>query len=140
MNVGPRDKVLLASLDFHMARISSFIATRSALVALKSSSKLRWRASWHTPYAISHSTLMFRTWSFVYSQTVGQPGQRASVNNTLGNIMDFGVHDLDISSGIPVPLSVGMGPVGVLLLNEGPHEIMHYYEFQSGVNLACRCS
>ena len=71
MNVGPRDEVLLVSLDFHMARISSFMAIRSASVALKSSSESRQRASLYTPYVISHSTLMFRTWSFACSQTVG---------------------------------------------------------------------
>ena len=59
-------------------------------------------------------------------------GSKGPVNNALGNIMDFGVHNLDISSGIPVPLLVGMGPVRGLLLNEGPHEIMHYYKFQVG--------
>ena len=45
MNMGPRDEVLLLSLDFHMARISPFMPIRSALVALKSSSESRWRAS-----------------------------------------------------------------------------------------------
>ena len=59
-------------------------------------------------------------------------GLKGPVNNALGNIMDFRVHDLDILSGIPVPLSVGMGPVRGLLLNEGPHEIVYYHEFQVG--------
>ena len=43
MNVGPRDEVFLASLDFHIARISSFICMMSALVALKSSRESKWR-------------------------------------------------------------------------------------------------
>ena len=34
MNVGLRDEVFLASLDFHVARISSFIRMMSASVAL----------------------------------------------------------------------------------------------------------
>ena len=57
-------------------------------------------------------------------------GSKGPVDNALGNIMDFGVHDSDISPRIPVPLSVGMGPVGGLFLNEGPHEIVHYHELQ----------
>ena len=44
LNVGLRDKVLLLSLDFHMARIF-FMSIESASVALKSSNKSRWRAS-----------------------------------------------------------------------------------------------
>ena len=45
MNVGLRDEVFLMSLDFHMARMSSFIRIMSASVALKSSSEWRWRDS-----------------------------------------------------------------------------------------------
>ena len=37
MNVGPRDEVFLTSLDFHVAKISSFIHIISASVTLKSS-------------------------------------------------------------------------------------------------------
>ena len=36
MNVGLRDEVFLTSLDFHIAKISSFICIISASVALKS--------------------------------------------------------------------------------------------------------
>ena len=56
-NVGPRDKVFLASLDFHVAKISSFMRMISALVALKSSKESKWRDSLCMLYAISHSTL-----------------------------------------------------------------------------------
>ena len=45
VNVGLRDKVLLLSLDFHMARMLFFMSIKSASVALKSSSESRWRAS-----------------------------------------------------------------------------------------------
>ena len=45
MNVGPRDKVFLVSLDFHVARMLSFIRIMSASVALKSSSESRQRDS-----------------------------------------------------------------------------------------------
>ena len=45
VNVGLRDEVLLLSLDFHVARMLFFMSIKSASVALKSSSKLRWRAS-----------------------------------------------------------------------------------------------
>ena len=44
--------------------------------------------------------------------------------------MDFGVHNSDMSSGIPVPILVCMGPVRGLFLNEGPHEVVHYHELQ----------
>ena len=49
MNVGPRDKVLCLSLDFQVARMSSFSSIRSASVALKSFSELRHRASFEHP-------------------------------------------------------------------------------------------
>ena len=52
------------------------------------------------------------------------------VNNVLGDIMDLRVHNLDITSRIPVSISVLVGPVGGLFLNEGQHEIMHNHEFQ----------
>ena len=77
MNIGLRDEVFLASLDFHIAKISSFICIILASVALKSSNESRWRDSWCMPYAISHSTLNVRGLSLMYSHTVGQPGQRA---------------------------------------------------------------
>ena len=58
---------------------------------------------------------------------------KGPVNNVLGDIMDLGVHNPNIMSGVPVSILVLMGPVGGLFLNEGPHEIMHYHEF--GVRL-----
>ena len=79
MNVGPRDEVFLASLDFHVAKISSFICIISASVALKSSKESRWRDSLCILYAISNSTLRVRGLSLVYSHTVGQPGHRAQL-------------------------------------------------------------
>ena len=44
--------------------------------------------------------------------------------------MDLRVHNSDITSGILVSISVHVGPVGGLFLNEGPHEVMHYHELQ----------
>ena len=44
--------------------------------------------------------------------------------------MDLRVHNSYITSRIPVPILVSMGPVGGLFLNEGPHEIVHYHELQ----------
>ena len=52
------------------------------------------------------------------------------VNNVLGDIMDLRIHNLDTTSRVPVSISVLMGPVGGLFLNEGPHEIMHHHEFE----------
>ena len=49
VKVGPRDKVLCLSLDFQVVRMLSFSSTRSASVALKSSSESRHRASLNTP-------------------------------------------------------------------------------------------
>ena len=77
MNVGPRDKVFLMSLDFHVARISSFICMMSASVALKSSRESKWRDSLCMLYAMSHSMLRVKGLSLVYSHTVGRPGCRA---------------------------------------------------------------
>ena len=77
MNMGPRDEVFLASLDFHIAKISSFICIISASVALKSSKESRRRDSLCILYAISHSTLRVRGLSLAYSHTMGQPGHRA---------------------------------------------------------------
>ena len=76
-NVGPRDKVFLASLDFHIAKISSFMRMISALVALKSSKESKQRDSSCMLYAISHSTLRVKGLSLMYSHTVGQLGHRA---------------------------------------------------------------
>ena len=45
VNMGLRDEVLLQSLDFHVARMLFFMPIKSTSVALKSSKKLRWRAS-----------------------------------------------------------------------------------------------
>ena len=45
MNVGPRDEVFLMSLDFHVAKISSFIHIISASVVLKSSKESKQRDS-----------------------------------------------------------------------------------------------
>ena len=44
--------------------------------------------------------------------------------------MDLGVYNSDISSGILISVSVRMGPVGGLFLNEGPHEVVHDHELQ----------
>ena len=44
--------------------------------------------------------------------------------------MDFGVHNSDISSRIPVPILVCVGPVRGLFLNKGLHEVVHYHELQ----------
>ena len=44
--------------------------------------------------------------------------------------MDLGVYNSDITSGILVSISVCAGPVVGLFLNKGPHEVMHYHEFQ----------
>ena len=52
------------------------------------------------------------------------------VNNVLGDIMDLRVHNSDITSRIPVSISVHSDPVGGLFLNEGPHEVMHHHELQ----------
>ena len=71
MNVGPRDEVFLTSLDFHVARISSFICMMSALVALKSSRESKRRDSLCMLYAISHSTLRVKGLSLTYLHTVG---------------------------------------------------------------------
>ena len=57
-------------------------------------------------------------------------GSKSPVDNALGDVMDLGVHNSYIMSRILVPILVGIGPVGGLFLNEGPHEIMHYHELQ----------
>ena len=53
-NVGPRDEVFLMSLDFNIAKISSFIHIISASVALKSSKESRRRDFLCMLYAISY--------------------------------------------------------------------------------------
>ena len=75
--MGPRDEVFLTSLDFHIAKISSFICMMSASVALKSSKESKWRDSLCMLYAISHSTLRVKGLSLTYSHTMGQLGHRA---------------------------------------------------------------
>ena len=77
MNVGLRDEVFLTSLDFHVAKISSFIHIILASVALKSSKESRQRDSLCILYAISHNTLRVRGLSLVYLHTVGRPGHKA---------------------------------------------------------------
>ena len=77
MNMGLRDKVFLASLDFHVLKMLSFRRIISASVALKSSRESKWRDSLCTLYAMSHSRLRVKGLSLVYSHTVGQPGHRA---------------------------------------------------------------
>ena len=77
MNVGPRDEVFLVSLDFHIARMSSFIHMMSASVALRSSRESKRRDSLCMLYAMSHSMLRVKGLSLVYSYTVGQLGCRA---------------------------------------------------------------
>ena len=77
MNVGPRDEVFLASLDFHVAKISSFMCMMSASVALKSSRESKRRDSLCMLYAMSHSTLRVKGLSLAYSHTVGRLGHRA---------------------------------------------------------------
>ena len=47
--------------------------------------------------------------------------------------MDLRVHNPYIMSKILIPGLVSTGPVGGQFLNEGPHEIMHYHEFQVGL-------
>ena len=76
-NVGPRDEVFLASLDFHVFKMFSFRCIISASVALKSSKESKWRDSLCMLYAISHYNLRFKGLSLTYSHTVGQPGHRA---------------------------------------------------------------
>ena len=77
MNMGLRDEVFLTSLDFHVAKIFSFIHMMSASVALKSSKESKQRDSLCMLYAISHSTLRVKGLSLAYSHTVGRPGHRA---------------------------------------------------------------
>ena len=51
-------------------------------------------------------------------------------NNVLGDIMDLRIHNSNITSAVPVLISVLTGPVGGLFLNKGPHEVVHYHELQ----------
>ena len=57
-------------------------------------------------------------------------GSEGLANNVLGDVMDLGIHNLNIASRVPVSFSVLVGPVGGLFLNEGPHEVVHYHELQ----------
>ena len=77
MNVGLRDEVFLASLDFHVLKMLSFRCIMSASVALKSSNESKWRDSLCMSYAMSHSRLRVKGLSLTYSHTVGQLGRRA---------------------------------------------------------------
>ena len=76
-NVGPRDEVFLASLDFHVLKMLSFRRIMSASVALKSSKESKRRDSLCMSYAMSHSRLRVKGLSLMYSHTVGRPGHRA---------------------------------------------------------------
>ena len=71
MNVGPRDEVFLTSLDFHVAKMFSFIRMMSASVALKSSRESKQRDSLCMLYTMSHSMLRVKGLSLMYSHTVG---------------------------------------------------------------------
>ena len=51
-------------------------------------------------------------------------------NNTLGDVMGFGLHHSNIASGVLVSISVFVGPVGGLFLDKGPHEVVHYHQLQ----------
>ena len=75
--MGPRDEVFLTSLDFHVAKMSSFIRMMSASVALKSSRESKRRDSLCILYTISHSMLRVKGLSLMYSHTVGRLGHRA---------------------------------------------------------------
>ena len=77
MNVGLRDEVFLASLDFHILKMLSFRCIMSASVALKSSKESKRRDSLCMLYAMSHSRLRVKGLSLAYSHTVGQLGHRA---------------------------------------------------------------
>ena len=48
-------------------------------------------------------------------------------NNTLGDVMGFKLHNLNITSRVSVSISVFVGPVRGLFLDEGPHEVVHYH-------------
>ena len=76
-NVGPRDEVFLASLDFHVLKMLSFRRIMSASVALKSSKVSKRRDSLCMLYAMSHRRLRVKGLSLAYSHTVGRPSCRA---------------------------------------------------------------
>ena len=44
--------------------------------------------------------------------------------------MGLRLHNLNITSRVPVSISVLMGPVRGLFLDKGPHEVVHYHELQ----------
>ena len=77
MNVGPRDEVFLASLDFHVLKMLSFRCIMSTSVALKSSKVSKQRDSLCMLYAMSHRRLRVKGLSLAYLHTVGQPSCRA---------------------------------------------------------------
>ena len=55
---------------------------------------------------------------------------KGPANNALGDVMGLSLHNSNIASRVPASISVLMGPVGGLFLDEGPHEVMHYQELQ----------
>ena len=57
-------------------------------------------------------------------------GLKGLANNVLGDVMDLRIRNSNIVSRVPVSISVLVGPVGGLLLNKGPHEVVHYHELQ----------
>ena len=77
MNMGPRDEVFLASLDFHVLKMLSFRCIISTSVALKSSNESKQRDSLCMLYAMSHSRLRVKGLSLTYSHTMGWLGHRA---------------------------------------------------------------
>ena len=44
--------------------------------------------------------------------------------------MGLRLHNSNIASRVPASISVLMGPVRGLFLDEGPHEVMHYHKLQ----------
>ena len=69
-NVGLRDKVFLASLDFHVLKMLSFRHIISASVALKSSKESKQRDSLCMLYAMSHSRLRVKGLSLACTRTL----------------------------------------------------------------------
>ena len=79
MNVGLRDEVFLASLDFHVLKMLSFRHIISTSVALKSSKESKQRDSLCMLYTMSHSRLRVKGLSLAYSHTMGRLGCRAQL-------------------------------------------------------------
>ena len=69
-NVGLRDKVFLASLDFHILKMLSFRHIISTSVALKSSKESKQRDSLCMLYAMSHSRLRVKGLSLMHTHTL----------------------------------------------------------------------